>query len=161
MDFKLDNKIDEDALDVELLNQSELAFKYGKYWAECQRIVQQAEENIKLIRAQLIKEVNEDPENCLGSGIKPTGSNVESYYRNHDKHIKAKEDWVNACYELNIAEIAKKEISVTRKSCLNSLVELVKCQYIMTPTVPRDLTQEREKANKQINVKIARTLKRR
>jgi hypothetical protein len=169
MNYEIDIEIDESALDVELLEQPSLALKYGKHWAEKARELTQAEENVKLIRSKLIKEAHEDPDTYLGEGIKPTGPVVEAYYREHEDHIQAKEELVEAQYQLNIAEIAKKEISVTRKSSLANLVELHKQQYFAGPSIPRDLIEEkanrqalkeekRKEANKK--VKITRTTKR-
>ena len=39
MDYETDMQIDETALDVEWLDQAELAMKYGRIYAECKRDV--------------------------------------------------------------------------------------------------------------------------
>ena len=59
IDFENDIIIDESALDVEWVNQPALAMKYSKYWADCAKKLQQAEEAVKLTRAKLIKNVTE------------------------------------------------------------------------------------------------------
>lgn len=143
MNYEIDVQIDESALDVEWLNQSSLAMKYGRNWAECYRKNQQAEEHIKLTRSKLIKEVTNV------EGKPPTGPVIEAFYRNHKKHIKAKEEWVETQYQLNIADIAKKEIGVTRKAALQNLVELHKQQYFAGPSIPRDLSFETTQKEKQ------------
>lgn len=164
MNYEKDIQIDENALDVELLNQSELAMQYGKHWADCYRNLQQAEENIKLVRSELIELANADPEEHLGAGVKPTKDNIESFYRNHEEHVKAKNEWIQAQYELNIADIAKKEISVTRKAMLLGLIELHGMNYFAGPITPRDLSFEaankRKERQKSSDSKISSKLKR-
>jgi len=148
MDFEKDIVIDDSALDLEWLNQPILAVKYGKYWAECAMRVQQAEETVKLVRSELIEKANNNPEEFLGEGVKPTAPVVEAYYRNHKRHKQAKEELVRAQYELNISEIVKKEISVTRKAALENLVELYGRNYFAGPKLPRDLTMEAAKKHR-------------
>lgn len=162
MDFEIDVMIDESALDVEWLNQPSLAIKYGRNWAECYRTFQQAEENVKLIRSELIKEVLTDPDEYLGDGIKPTAPAIEAYYRTHKKHKKAKEKWVTAQYELNMADIAKKEIAISRKLALQNLVELHGQNYFAGPNIPRELSYERtkEKHQKKVDGGVAKKMKR-
>ena len=161
MNYEIDVIIDSEALDVEWLNQPALAMKYGKHWADCMRTHQQAEENVKLVRSELIKQASENPDKYL-DGVKATGPVLEAYYRNHKKHIKAKEELVIAQYELNIAEIAKKEISTTRKAALQNLVELHGQHYFAGPSVPRDLSYENTQKEKQknSNTKVGKKLTR-
>lgn len=160
MDYKKDMSIDESALDVEWLEQSELALTYGDNWAGLKRVLMLAEENIKVIRAELIKQVNDNPDKYLGNGVKPTGPNVEAYYRNHKRHQQAKDEWVNAMYECNIAEIAKNEVSFTRKAALENLVQLHGQNYFAGPKMPRDLTLEKDnwkqkqERRKEINKRV-------
>lgn len=160
MNYEQDIIIDESALDVEWVNQARLAVKYGRHWAECRQELTLAEENIKLVRSELIKEANENPEQCLGKGVKPTAPVVEAYYRNHKRHKAAKQDWVEAQFEANVAEIAYKEISYTRKAALENLVKLHGQQYFAGPSVPRNLTEEVELKNTRSNRSVASKLKR-
>ena len=153
-------KIDESALDVEWVQQASKSMKYGRYWAECRLELQLTEENIKLVRSELIKQVNEDPEHYLGEGIKPTAPVVEAYYRNHKRHKSAKKDWVDAQFEANVAEIAYKEFSYARKSALENLVKLHGQAYFAGPSIPRDLHEEIELKNRHSNKGVARKLKR-
>ena len=160
MRYQKDKLIDPSALDVEWLGQAALAIKYGKNWAECTKRVTEAEEQVKITRAELIKEANEEPDTCLGEGVKPTGPNVEAYYRTHADHIAAKNEWIEAQYELNMASVAKSEIGYTRKLALENLVKLHGQNYFAGPSVPRDLILEwdsaqaiQQESNKKIKVK--------
>lgn len=144
MNYEKDIHIDETALDVEWLEQAELAIKYGRYWSACKDRVTRAEENIKLIRAQLIAEANDDPVKCCNKE-KPNAADIEAYYRRHKRHIKAKEEWMDALKECNDAEIVKNEISFTRKAALENLVQLHGQNYFAGPSMPRNLQGERER----------------
>lgn len=155
MNYEEDMRIDETALDVEWLDQAELALKYGKYWARCNKRLIQAEEKIKVIKAELVTEVNADPEGCCNKE-KPTAVDIEAYYRNHKRHKQAKEEWMEAQFELDIATVAKNEISFTRKAALENLVTLYIGNYFAGPKVPRDLVEERK-----LNAGIASNLRRR
>lgn len=159
MDYGKDIKIDDTALDVEWLNQPALAIKWGVYWANCTMKVQQAEENVKLVRSELIEKVTGDPEKYLEEDVKPTAPIVEAYYRNHKEHKKAKKDLVKAQFELNVAIITKGEFSSGRKEALKNLVILHGQNYFAGPSVPRDLTKEASKqeiqktSNKKIKIR--------
>lgn len=158
LDYTEDMRIDEDALDVEWLNQASLSMKYGKMYAKARKELTLAEENIKVVRAELIAKANDDPDTCLGDGVKPTGPNIEAYYRNHRKHKAAKDAWVEAQYNCNMAEIAKNEISFTRKAALEALVQLHGQQYFAGPSIPRNLHEERVAKEKKVNSGISSRL---
>jgi len=160
MNYEKDMKIDETSLDLEWLDQTSLAFSYGKHWARCQKELELAQEEIKLVRSELIKEVTEDPDKYLGSGVKATAPVIEAYYRNHKRHIEVKDRIVELQYEANVAEIAKTEISFTRKAALENLVRLHGQQYFAGPQIPRDITAEREQKTMRANSTVARKLKR-
>lgn len=134
-------RIDETALDIEWLEQASLAMKYGRYWADCKRAATHAEEKVKVIRADLIKKANSNPQKYCGKD-KPNAADIEAFYRKQPEHIAAKDAWVDAQYELDMAEVAKNEISFTRKAALENLVKLHGQLYFAGPKVPRDLFQE-------------------
>lgn len=149
-----DMYIDETALDVEWTEQAELAAKWGALWSEAKDELMRAEENVKVIRSELILKINKYPEHYLGEGVKPTDPKVEAAYRIHPKHKRAKEKWMRALKKVQDLEIAKNEISFTRKAALENLVQLHGQSYFAGPSVPRDLYKERrnrEKTRKESN----------
>lgn len=166
MNYEIDIEINPSELDQEWINQPALALRYTKYWAKEKSKLDKLEEGIKLIRAELIKEVNENPEGTCGVA-KPTGVIIEAYYRNHKRHIEQKEKIVQARYDLDIAEAAKKEISITRKAALENLVKLLGLNYFSAPSVPRDISYSTAKSNKEqaiskeVNKNVGKRLKRR
>ncbi len=161
MNYEKDLKIDVDSLDVEWADHAELSLQYGKHYANCMKELEEAEEEIKITRSELIKEANEDPEGCLGDDIKPTAPNVEAYYRNHRRHKKAKTRIIEAQYEARMADAAKNEFSFSRKAALENLVILHGQQYFAGPKIPRDLSKEYNKKQVQkeadAKIKIRRT----
>ena len=158
MNYERDFYIDHTALDVEWLEQASLAAKWGYYFNECKEEFTRAEENVKVVRSELILLINQDPDKYLGEGIKPTDAKVEAAVRTHKKHLAAKERWIKAMKTMNDAEVAKNEMSFTRKAALENLVTLHGQQYFAGPKMPRDLNKEfedrnvtRKVANKKVN----------
>ena len=165
MDYENDMRIDEASLDLEWLEQGALAHKYGEHWADCVRALTLAEEKVKLVRSELIKKAHENAEEIfdLAEGKSPTGPMVESYYRNHKRHKEAKDEWIQAQYEANVAETAKFEVSRTRKSALENLVQLHGQNYFAGPRMPKNLMEkrkEREANQRQINKDIGKNMRR-
>jgi hypothetical protein len=144
MNYERDITIDETALDVEWLEQAELAIKYGKHYIHCKDVLTRIEEELKVVRAELIQKANENPVKCCNKE-KPNAADIEAYYRTHPKHKAVKEKWLDALNEFNMAEIVKNEISFTRKAALEALVQLHGQNYFAGPSVARNLQKEREK----------------
>ena len=160
MNYEKDMKIDITALDVECLRQAELALKYGKHWKECKDRFNRAEEKIKVVRAELISTAHSNPVKCLkiAESVKPTAPMVESFYRNHKKHKEAKEEWLNAMEAFNYSEVAKREISVTRKSMLENLITLHGQMYFAGPSVPHTLKSVQKALEERSDSKIGKKL---
>ena len=162
IDYERDRKIDPLALDVEWLGQPDLAMKYGKHLVDIRMREELAHERLKVVRSEIIIEVNEDPEGTLGKA-KPNAADIEAYYRVQKKYKEAKEEWIKAKAELEFAEIAFKEISVTRKRSLENLVTLHGQMYFAGPKVPRDLGKEWAEKQKTVasnkKIKMTRTRK--
>jgi hypothetical protein len=161
MSYERDMAIDVTALDVEWTEQAELAMKYGRLWADAQDAASRAEEQVKYVRSKLILKATKHPEDCLGKGINPTDTKVESYYRTHPEYIAAKDDWLDKVNEANLLSIAKNEISFTRKSALENLVTLHGQQYFASPNVPRNIKEavesrraHRKEENQRENSKV-------
>lgn len=159
MSYERDMSIDTQALDVEWTEQAELAMKYGRMWADAQDKCSRAEENIKLVRSQLILEITKNPEKF--GLVKTTDPMIEAAYRSDQRHIDAKEDWLDKLSELNTITVAKSEISFTRKAALENLVILHGQSYFAGPNVPRDLKNEMERrkesraaANEKANARM-------
>lgn len=140
LNYREDIKIDPTSLELEWIDQAELAVTYGKVWSETRKKVALLDEKIKVLRSKLIRKAWENPQECLGQ---PKGSiqTVEAYYRTHKKHQKLKQEWIEAQEELDLVEVAKNEVAFTRKSALENLVKLYASDYFAGPNVPRNLEE--------------------
>lgn len=136
LNYEEDVEIDPDNLDVETLRQAGLFFKYSKNEADAKREHALSWENVKMTRARLVLEASED------KSIKNT-TQLEAYYRDHPEHQKAKQDLIEAEYEMNIASAARFAIG-QRKDMIENLTKLMIANYIAKPLEPRNLSQEAE-----------------
>lgn len=144
INYEKDIIIDETALDVEWLEQASLAIKYAKHYLKCKDIVAKAEVNLKTVKNELIATAYQDPNTCLGKGVKPTAITLEMFWSIHPDYIEAHEELLEAQHECDLAEIIKNEISFTRKAALENLVTLHGQNYFAGPTVPRNLHEQVE-----------------
>ena len=151
MSYERDMAIDVTALDVEWVEQAELAMKYGRLWADARDALERANETVKLTKAELTVKINEKPEKYLGEGTKVTVANVEACIMNHDDYKNAREEWLSAMKEANLLAVAKNEISFTRKSALENLVTLHGQNYFAGPSVPRNLKEKMEQRKETRN----------
>lgn len=158
IEYAADMRIDETALDVEWLEQTEKAMFYCEHAAAMRRKVAILDEEKKLIRARLIKKANKNPILCCGKA-KPTAIDIEAYYRTHKKHIRIKQKLIEAQYQLDIAEAARSEISYTRKMALENLVTLHGQQYFAGPREKRNLSRERKGKDRTVQKRIADKMK--
>ena len=140
IDFENDMKIDEDALDLELLNQANLEAKYIKAVSEAFKDLQYAHENIKTIRSELIVKANKEPKKCCNKD-KPNAADIEAFYRTNEDYKQAKEELIEAEDKYNVLKDMKDDIHFTRTKALEGLVELLKQEYFAGPRMPRDLNK--------------------
>jgi hypothetical protein len=129
--------IDQNALDEEWLQQSNLYMKYAELHARAIRRRDRAWEKTKVVRSELIKEAKSGQVEELGA--KPTDPTVEAYYRSHKRHIDAKDDQIEAEFEVNIYSAAVFAFQ-QRKVALENLVRLGMGDYFAMPRVPRDIS---------------------
>jgi hypothetical protein len=148
LNYKDDVKIDPTSLELEWMDQAELAVTYGKEWSTLKKKVALLDEEIKVVRSELVREAWEFPEKCLKQS-KATAQTVEAYYRNDKKHKRLKQEWIEAQEELDLVEVAKNEIAFTRKSALENLVKLYVSDYFAGPNVPRNLEEVRKNRDQQ------------
>ena len=159
LDYDKDYHIDEQALDVEWLEHGNIAKKYIRHLVQKKKEAALASEKVKTVRSELILRANEHPEECCGKS-KPNAADIEAFYRTNKQYRRAKEKYLEAQEEAEFAELAQKEICYTRRTTLENLVKLHGQMYFAGPSMPRDLTEERNKiANQKIGKKMNRTKK--
>lgn len=164
IDFVKDMRIDEGALDVELLNQVDLEAKYIKAVSEARKDRDWAHEEVKTMRSELIRDCFDDPEKTIGrdDGKQPTQVQVETYYRTHKKYKAVKQDFIEKEDRYNVLSDMKDAIHFTRTKMLENLVRLFSEEYFAGPRIPRNLKKERKEwdANSKRNKRIGKKLKR-
>jgi hypothetical protein len=167
IDYKRDVKIDFDNLDLEWVDQAELARKYAEHLKGLKGEVRRLEEKKKTVRSELINDINRDPEKYLGEGVRPSDAKVEAAYRTSPLYLEAVEELLDAQEEAEYGEWVYNEISFTKKKSLEQLVQLYISQYFAGPTIPRDIREEykkrqeqREEKQKTVNKGIRQKLRR-
>lgn len=159
MNYEKDIRIDETALDVEWWEQPSLFMKYAKNAANCQLEFDRCKEKLDLVRAELDKEIRENPEKF---GInKITENAISNQIIFLKKYRDTNNELLKAKYELEIARVAVQAMN-QRKEALENLVRLHGQSYFAGPKVPRDFTREaqnrhkQEETNKRIGSSISR-----
>lgn len=136
-------QIDPEALDLEWLNHANLEVKYIDQLSELRKEVKDAEEEVKTVRSELVREAHENPQECCNSK-KATGPQVEAYYRTHQDYKNAKKECIDAQDAYEVARDIKDAIHFTRTKSLENLVKLHAAQYFAGPKVPGDLATKQK-----------------
>jgi hypothetical protein len=164
IDFAKDMRIDEGALDLELLNHGDLEAKYIQAVSEARKERDWASEEVKTIRSELTRDAFDHPEKTVGrdDGKAPTQAQIEAYYRTHKDYIEAKSDFIEKEDRFNVLNDMKDAIHFTRTKTLENLVRLFSEEYFAGPRIPRNLKKERKEwdANSKRNKRIGKKLKR-
>lgn len=157
MDYDKDIEIDDTALDLEWLDQASLMLKYTKHFAKTRKQLDEAKENLDVIKAELDKDIRNNPDDY---GIdKITESVVQNTILLQPGYKLANKKVIDCKYEVDIA-IAATRAFEQRKDALENLVRLHGQQYFAGPNTPRDLNWERRERQKRTDKKIASKLTR-
>ena len=155
MDYENDIKIDETSLDIELLEQPSLMFKYAKYRADLQLEVERAKETMDIVRAEMDNKIRSKP--SAFNLEKVTDAAVASCILLQEEYQDAKDQYLALKHELDYAWAATNAIDA-RKGILENLVKLHGMQYFAGPRIPRDIKQERlqkQRQDQEINAGIS------
>lgn len=158
--YEQDVSIDETALDVEWLQQSNLMYKYARYQAETKKTMDEAKERLDFIKAKLEMDIRANPESYGLSKV--TESAIASTILLQPEYQEASKKYIEAKYENDVAVAAVRAID-QKKTALENLVKLLSVSYFAGPSAPRDLSLEwterikrREQKELNKNVKIRR-----
>lgn len=157
MDYKHDMHIDENALDLELIDQPELMVKYSTLLAEAKQERDLVKEELDLKRAELDLDIRDDPEKySLGkvteNAITNTIIQIEDYQEIQKKFHQAN-------FEVNVLQGVVNAIDA-RKSALENLVKLHGQEYFAGPAVPHDLSALRKEKAGEIHHKVGKSFRR-
>lgn len=130
---KFDPTIDIGALDTEWLEQPKLYHKWAGKLAEARLREDEAKQRLELIKANLDKQIREDPDGF--ELLKITEASVAATILKQPEHKKAQKA-VNQCrYITNMVQAAVSTLDHRRRA-LENLVMLHGRDYFSKPTVP-------------------------
>ena len=86
-DFSTDLAIDPEALDVEWLQQPSLYVKYSTLASKARQEMEEAKDKIDLVKAEIDKEIRDNPTKFTGEDKKPTEAQITSLVT-QDKRFK-------------------------------------------------------------------------
>lgn len=151
MSLKDDIRIDESAIDIEILQQSELMLEYLHIEADARNDLDRAEDELDVISVELDRDIRRNPEKYEVEKI--TEPVVSATIKLQKKYSKAHDKALNCKHEYNSAKSAVRAIEV-KKTMLENLVKLHGQSYFAGPSVPRDLQAENAKKQRKSNEKI-------
>ena len=160
MNYEQDMTIDVNALDVEWAGQARLMLQYAKHAAKTRLEVEQVKEKLDILRAELDMKIRVDPEKF--GIVKLTESVVSSTIITQKEYVTTNEEYLLIQYENNMAQGAVKALD-GKKTALENLVKLHEQQYFAGPSVPRDLSKEWERHERQrtVDAGVGKKLQRR
>lgn len=160
MDYENEIRIEEDALDLEWLNQPSLMLSVTREQAQTMEVEDRAKENLELVKAELDMEIRSDPD---AFGItKLTEATVSAAILASEKYQEASDRYLNAKFENKVAIGAVKAFE-QRKDALENLVKLHGQQYFAGPSIPLNISRDAKNkhnaksANKAVAEKMTRT----
>ena len=104
MDFEKDVNIDEQALDVECLEQPRITLQYAKWVADMERKKDRAKERVDVVKAELDKDIRNNPDKY---GLaKVTEGAVQNTIILQPEYREAQEAYIKAKHESDIAKAA-------------------------------------------------------
>lgn len=135
--FENDVEIDPFNLDAEVLSYPRLVGQYAALAAEANKAAKLAEEKVKTLRSELVKEAN-TVDNILGKGVKPTVQTIEAYYRTDEDYKEAKQAMIEAQFEADIMNGCVSAIN-SKRYMLSESLRLISMEYFSTPNMPHNV----------------------
>jgi len=132
--FADDVAIDPDALDVEWLRNSTLYMKWAKLLADAKEKVRILDNELKLMDAQIYKDVRKD-------AVKITEKQIQAEVEMDGTHQEIVQEISNAIYDVDVCSAAVRAID-HKKSALENAVKLWGGAYFSGPKEPRNLKEE-------------------
>jgi hypothetical protein len=147
MSYDDDINIDEGALDVEWVDHSRRMLLYCQNAAEAQKEVNLAKERVDFVKARLDQDIR-----AASQGQTTREKSIEAAIITHPDYQAANNDYIERKYEHDIANAAVRAFE-HRKSALENLVRLHANQYFAGPSVPHNLSEERQRrVNRSVRI---------
>ena len=139
-DFDNDTKVDPNKLHEECFNYGRMAWKYGEAVAEAKKEMDQAHEQVKIVRSRLILEIGKDPEGC-GFDKAPKVAEVEAYWRTHKDYIAAKDELIEKEYRYNIIVAGANSIQYSKSTGIEGAIRLWEKEYFTVEGLPAEVPE--------------------
>lgn len=134
--------INPDALDVEWLAQPSLFMKYAEAASEARHAMDEAKENVDLVKAEVDREIRQDP-GAFGLE-KTTEGSISAAVLCHERYQEAIEKYNQSRFQNDLLMNAVRAFD-QRKVALENLVKLHGQSYFSGPSEPRNLGMEWDK----------------
>lgn len=157
MNYEKDMYIDENALDIEFLEQPSLMARYSKMLADARLEKDLAKERLELVKAEISLDIRDNPDKYALEKV--TDKAVEACVLAEDSYKDAQKEYNDANYEVNLFQGVVNAIE-HRKSALENLVRLYGQQYFAGPQVPHDLSELRKQKSDERHHRIGQSIKR-
>jgi hypothetical protein len=149
MDFMKDVKIDETALDIELLIQAEQLMQYGQLMAQAKKEEEEAVMNLEVLTAKYDKAIREEPAKFGLERITETA--ISGAIKRQKRIMDAEQALLEAKYRVNVFSYAYTAIKAKGDN-LSNLVKLYGTSYFAGPAAVADISARKmnflEKVNK-------------
>lgn len=144
--YEEDVEIDESILDVMWIDQPRLTAKYCRIMAHYQRTMDLAEERVNFVKSTLARDIRADPSahDVVPGSRGITEDQIKAATRVNEEYRAANRAYIEAKYQFEVARGAVKSVD-NRKAALENLVRLHGQQYFAGPSVPHDLSVERQR----------------
>lgn len=155
MDYAKEIVIDEQALDIEWLQQSTKMLQVTEHQAKCRYEMDIAAQDLDVVKADLDKDIRTNPGNY--DIVKITETVVTNTIITQPEYEEANLILLKARYEHEVAKGAVTAFA-QRKDSLENLVRLHGQNYFAGPSIPRNLREEikaKEERTKQVQAGIA------
>ena len=137
-EFEDDMRIDPNALDVEILRQEDLFYKWSKKAVEAKSDVKRAKLALDVTKARLTARMIEDPDKYNLN--KTTVQALEAAVLSHSEYLETYDEYLEAEESSSLLDIAAKTIR-HKKESLQELVRLHAQQWFAGPSMPRNLEE--------------------
>lgn len=147
-------------LEMEWAKQPQKYLRYAQASAYYQNYLMECEQSAKVLFATLKADAAEDPDTCLGRGVKATNDRCEAYAIQHPEYKKAKQKVIDAKYNADMA-LAAVFAMQQRKDALENLVRLQGMELHSEPKAESRAVVDTIRAKAATETIKARTSKRR
>ena len=158
LNYEKDLRIDDSALDLELLEQASLFMMYAKHYANTQRSLDEEKQKLDIVKADIDKQIREHPEKFKIEKV--TEGAIQSAILTEGSYNIAYKKYLDAQYEKNMAGNAVQSMNM-RKEMLEGMIKLLAQSYFAGPSVPHDLSKLKKEREKITESRIGTRLTRR